>query len=55
MWVGTNSKDLKVTNRLLVRDMIRRRGPIARYEIARETELNPSTVSIIVRSFCAPA
>ncbi len=48
MWVGTNSKDLKVTNRLLVRDMIRRRGPIARYEIARETGLTPSTVSIIV-------
>ena len=48
MWLGSNSKDLKVNNRLLVRDMIRKRGPIARYEIARETGLTPSTVSVIV-------
>jgi DNA-binding MarR family transcriptional regulator len=48
MWTGSNSKDLKVLNRLLVRDMIRRLGPIARYEIAKETGLTPSTVTVIV-------
>lgn len=48
MWTGSNSKDLKVLNRLLVRDMIRKLGPIARYEIARETGLTPSTVTVIV-------
>ena len=48
MWTGSNSKDLKVLNRLLVRDMIRKLGPIARYEIARETCLTPSTVTVIV-------
>ncbi|NMB11770.1 MAG: ROK family transcriptional regulator, partial [Firmicutes bacterium] len=39
---------MKVLNRLLVRDMIRRLGPIARYEIAKETGLTPSTVTVIV-------
>ena len=48
MWIGSNSRDLKASNRLLVRDMIRRRGPIARYEIARETGLTASTVTVIV-------
>ncbi|NMB45932.1 MAG: ROK family transcriptional regulator [Firmicutes bacterium] len=48
MWIGSNSRDLKVLNRLLVRDMIRKLGPIARYEIARETGLTPSTVTVIV-------
>ena len=47
MWIGSNSKDFKVLNRLLVRDMIRRRGPIARYAIARETGLTASTVTVI--------
>ncbi|NLJ67740.1 MAG: ROK family transcriptional regulator [Firmicutes bacterium] len=47
MWTGTNSKDLKIQNRLLVRNLIRRFGPIARYEIAQETGLTPSTVTVI--------
>lgn len=47
MWTGSNSKDLKVLNRLLVRDMIRKLGPIARYEIAQETGLTASTVTVI--------
>ena len=34
-------------NRLLVRDVIRRLGPIARFEIAKETGLTPSTVTVI--------
>ena len=48
MRTGSNSKDLKILNRLLVRDMIRTLGPIARFEIARETGLTPSTVTVIV-------
>ena len=47
MWTGTNSKDVKIQNRLLVRNLIRRFGPIARYEIAQETGLTPSTVTVI--------
>ena len=48
MRTGSNSKDLKMLNRLLVRDIIRHQGPIARFEIARETGLTPSTVTVIV-------
>ena len=48
MRTGSNSKDLKMLNRLLVRDMIRTLGPIARFEIAKETGLTPSTVTVIV-------
>ncbi|NLA57445.1 MAG: ROK family transcriptional regulator [Firmicutes bacterium] len=47
MWSGTNSKDLKILNRILVRNIIRRRGPISRSEIAQETGLTPSTVTVI--------
>lgn len=45
---ASNSKDLKVLNRLLVRDTIRRMGLIARYELAKETGLTPPTVTVIV-------
>ena len=48
---ASNSKDLKVLNRLLVRETIRRRGPIARYEVARVTGLTPPTVTGIVGEF----
>ena len=41
-------QDLKVLNRLLVRDTIRKRGPIARFEVAKLTGLTPSTVTVIV-------
>ncbi|MGE5607437.1 MAG: winged helix-turn-helix transcriptional regulator, partial [Bacteroidota bacterium] len=45
---ASNSKDLKISNRLLVRDIIRRKGLIARYELAKETGLTPPTVTVIV-------
>lgn len=45
---GTNSRDLKIRNRLLVRNIIRESGPIARYQIARTTGLTPPTVTVIV-------
>lgn len=45
---ASNSKDLKILNRLLVRDTIRRMGLIARYELAKETGLTPPTVTVIV-------
>ena len=45
---ASNSKDIKISNRLLVRDTIRRKGLIARYELAKETGLTPPTVTVIV-------
>ena len=44
----SNSKDLKVLNRILVRNIIRKQGPIARYELAKEADLTPPTVTVIV-------
>lgn len=44
----SNSRDLRVSNRLLVLNTIRKQGPIARYEVARETGLTPPPVSVIV-------
>lgn len=46
--VASTSSDLKEINRMLVRDTIRKRGPVARSEIARITGLTPPTVSAIV-------
>lgn len=46
--VASTLQDLKVTNRLLVRNTIRRQGPIARSEVAKATGLTPSTVTVIV-------
>jgi|LSQX01.2.fsa_nt_gb predicted NBD/HSP70 family sugar kinase len=43
-----NSQDLKLFNRLLVRNVIREKAPVARFEIARETGLTPSAVTVIV-------
>lgn len=45
---ASNSKDIKTYNRLLVRNIIRKSGPIARYELANETGLTPPTVTVIV-------
>ena len=45
---ASKSRDLKVLNRLLVRETIRRHGPIARYEVAKLTGLTPPTVTVIV-------
>lgn len=47
-WTASNSSDLKVLNRLLVRETIHTCGPIARYQIARKTGLTPTTVTVIV-------
>lgn len=40
-------------NRLLVRNTIRKLGPIARYEVAKETGLTPPTVTVIVNELMA--
>ena len=45
---ASKSRDLKVLNRLLVRETIRRHGPIARHEVAKLTGLTPPTVTVIV-------
>jgi N-acetylglucosamine repressor len=45
---ASNSRDLKVLNRLLVLNTIRKNGPIARYEVAKVTGLTPPTVTVIV-------
>jgi N-acetylglucosamine repressor len=45
---ASNSRDLKVLNRLLVLNTIRKNGPIARYEVAKITGLTPPTVTVIV-------
>lgn len=45
---ASNSRDLKVLNRLLVLNTIRKQGPIARYEVAKTTGLTPPTVTVIV-------
>lgn len=44
----SNSRGLKVLNRILVLDTIRELGPIARYEVAKVTSLTPPTVTVIV-------
>jgi N-acetylglucosamine repressor len=46
--LASTSSDLKKINRMLVRDTIRKRGPVARSEIARMTGLTPPTISAIV-------
>lgn len=43
----STGQDLKIINRLLVRDTIRTLGPIARHEVARKTGLTPSTITVI--------
>ena len=43
-----NSKNLKTHNRIFIRDIIRKLGPIARYEVAREAGLTPPTVTMVV-------
>ncbi len=43
-----NSHDLKVLNRVSVLDIIRKKGPVARYEVAKLTQLTPPTVTVIV-------
>ncbi|MEW5867088.1 MAG: ROK family transcriptional regulator [Bacillota bacterium] len=45
---ASNSRDVKVLNRLLVRNTIRKLGPIARHEVAKVTGLTPPTVTVIV-------
>lgn len=50
---ASNSKDIKILNRLLVRETIRQLGPIARYEVANETGLAAPTVSVIVNELIA--
>ncbi|HBG16031.1 MAG TPA: hypothetical protein DDW93_04560, partial [Firmicutes bacterium] len=48
---ASNSKDVKTYNRILIRNIIRKLGPIARYELAKETGLTPPTVTVIVNEF----
>lgn len=45
---ASNSHDLKVLNRLSVLEIIRKQGPVARYEVAKLTKLTPPTVTVIV-------
>ena len=45
---AVNSKNVKTHNRILIRDIIRKLGPIARYEVAKEAGLTPPTVTMVV-------
>lgn len=45
---ASNNKVVKTYNRLLIRNIIRKLGPIARYEVAKEAGLTPPTVTVIV-------
>ncbi len=45
---ASNSKDLKVLNRIKVLNTVRKNGPIARYEVAKLTALTPPAVTVIV-------
>ncbi len=45
---ASNSKDLRVLNRMLVLDTIRHNGLIARHEVAKATGLAAPTVTVIV-------
>lgn len=48
---ASNSRDLKILNRILVLNTIRKYGPIARYEVSERTGLTPPTVTVIVNEF----
>ena len=50
---GTTSRDMRHQNRLLVRDIIRLKGPISRNEIARVTGLTPPTITNVVNELLA--
>mgnify|MGYP000863680118 CR=1 FL=1 len=43
----STGQDLKILNRILVRDTIRKLGPISRHEISHKTGLTPSTITVI--------
>ena len=43
-----NNRNVKRLNRILIRNIIRKLGPIARYELAERTGLTPPTVTVIV-------
>lgn len=45
--IPSTGQDLKILNRLLVRDLIRKYGPISRNEIAQKAGLTPSTITVI--------
>lgn len=45
---ASNSKDVKTNNRILIRNIIRKSGPIARHEVAKISGLTPPTVTVIV-------
>jgi N-acetylglucosamine repressor len=47
----SNSKDLKVINRIAVLNMIRKHAPVARNELAKLTGLTPPAVTVIVTDF----
>ena len=47
--LGTNQSDMRDRNERLVLSLLRRRGPLARAEIARVTGLSAQTVSVITR------
>ncbi|TCL53675.1 putative NBD/HSP70 family sugar kinase [Hydrogenispora ethanolica] len=48
---ASNSRDLKILNRILVLNTIRKYGPIARYEVSEKVGLTPPTVTVIVNEF----
>ncbi len=45
---ASNSKDLKVLNRIKVLNTVRKNGPIARHEVAKLAALTPPAVTVIV-------
>ena len=47
---GSNQSDIRAHNERLVLSLVRRRGPLAKAEIARMTGLSAQTVSVIMRA-----
>ncbi len=45
---ASNSKDLKIINRISVLNIIRKNAPVARHEVAKMTGLTPAAVTVIV-------
>ena len=51
--LSSNTSDIRRINRLLVRNIIRKQGPICRSDIAKVASLTPPTVTNIVSEMLA--
>ncbi|WP_427366559.1 ROK family protein [Candidatus Caldatribacterium saccharofermentans] len=52
-WVGDNLTDVKIKNRSLVLQLLKKRGPLSRIELARITGLTQPTITNIINDLLA--